>query len=828
VAIDQAKWLKEGDWKVPATTSPVNVTYGVMYGKPEVKVSTLSTITAATTDWGGTIGSTSQWATEYWHTNGSPNPWTTTTTVNWTNLLAGAATVTQITPDLSLDVPSDPTNLPIPPGVTAWNTGPAKNDYYAIRWRRNLNGSGGKYLFRLQLTGGAEVRVGGVLLSPDLTLVRPYASAGTASSTGNPAARTYYYTANVGPNTLFDIRFHHSTDAIMGGAKIDFGIAEQRTIAKASEYATKYTHLTKTSLVLDGYVTLPSGMTGVVSYDERWSLEQTDYATAYFSLDRGTTWTAVASTQHGPNSPDANGVSLQDWISTSYLIPNVSGSTVKIMLKWELDARTNSAIADGWLLDNVIFAVSAGAANVAPTSSVLAITTVANTASSNVAPTVTDGNMPLDSFDVAITSTPKRGAAVRTNVVGNTDTVRYTPFGDWTGVDNTMLYSVTDGGGLSVSGQQAAFTVNPKFDTGVDMGDTSGGTVGTVGGNTWKAQNASGISVDINGTAGVVPSVSPSVDVATDAMLRDYIKASNAATGLRVHFGVPAGMYSVYLYWVASETSAQTFDVYLQGGADVVSDTYKGNRVENNLTMGAQGSWVKTGPYTVKVTGNNDLTVWAVDGGIAALAGIEWYQGGDFQNYTVTDVNPVSLTETAAGSGIGNGGGSPASFTVTAYGNDIWNAEDGFRYVYKAERGDVDFVVKIDSATLTSNVAAKAGIMFRNSVDANATMLFFGITGQTAGAADAIVTQYRTTAGATPTSASENTGTRPAPIWLKVQKRGNVFDVFTSSNGVTYGSSLGTYTVNVGTNYLYGVAVSAHDNAVSASATFSGVVTTLQ
>lgn len=833
---DQNKWITEGDWKVPVTSSPVIPALGTLYGKPEVKISTLSSITAATVDWGGSIGSTSQWATQYWHTNAVP-PWVSVagTQMNWTALLATSPQLSQINTDLTLDVATDPTNLPIPPGVTAWNTGPAKNDWYAIRYRRRFNGSGGTYLLRLDVRGGAEVLVGGTVIAPNTGLPRPYVTDSSPSSTGSSSLRTYYYTTTIGSNTEIEVRFWHSTDALVGTGKVEFGIAEARSLAKTSRYATpplnKYTHLTKTSLILDGYVTIPAGRTGAVSYDERWSLEQTDYATAYYSIDRGSTWIMAPGTQHGPNSPapDANGVSTQDWVTTTYTVSNGGASPVRMMLKWELDARNNTAVADGWLVDNVIFSIPASASNVGPTASALNASTVANTATADIAPTVTDANLPLDYFKVAVTSAPKRGTATVTTIAGATDTVRYTPFGDWTGIDNTMLHRVTDSGGIALSGQPATFTVDPKFHAGLDIGDTSGGSVGTVYGNTWYAQNGTSIALTFNGTAGAVGSVSPSVGTATDNMLKDYIKATDAATGLRVRLtNVPSGMYSVYLYWVNSEASAQTYDVYLQGSTDVASGTYKGDRVENNMTTGATGTYTRTGPYTLKVA--SDIVVRAEDGGIAALAGVELYQGGSYTNFTHVDVNPVSLGETTAGASSVSGG----VITISqAYGNDIWNNEDGFRYVYKAERGDIDFVVRMDSANLNTDGWAKAGVMIRSSIDPGSPHIFFGVTNQytTPTSDNAMAVQYRTTQGGSSTSDAVNDSPKTSiaiPIWLKIEKRGNVFKVYRSFDGINYTASLGTYTVDVGTNYLYGVAVTAHTNGAAASAQFSNVTVTLQ
>jgi Flp pilus assembly pilin Flp len=815
------KWLMEGDWKVPTT----GITGTPLWGPAEVGVGDLASIFAVSVP-AGTFGNstaTASWVGDYWHTN-TPAYWPTPygQAIDWTALVATTPTLAGVIGSSTLDF--DSAQLPVPIGTVGWTVpGLAHDEWYAIRYRRRFTGSGGQYVFRLTATGGVELRVGGVLQAPDVTLPKPYVSASTPGSTAEAASRVYFYRVSVGGNTDVDVRFWHSTAALTGSPGIELAIAEQEPVAKTAAIDATYTHQTRTSLILNGYVTIPAGLTGYVTYRERWSLAQTDVAAAYYSTDRGTTWQLVESTKRETNSPDGNGLSTQDWQVTSYLIPNLTGSPRKVMLKWELDARVNTEVANGWLIDDVVFQAGASGPNDPPTSASLAFDTLANTPSANETPDVTDPDLPDDFFKVTVTAAPRRGTAVVTTVVGNTDTVRYTPDADWTGTE-TFGFKVADKENAEAPGPLfATVKVDPLFAAGFDIGDASSGSVGVIDSYNWiggagTASDSGGGSITttvVTGSTGSLGTILSSGDSNKDAMLQDYVASSTLA----VNVNVPNGVYMMSLFFVESETTAQTFDLFVAG--DAGSEEADRTQVLNDFTLGGQGRWQEVGPFTIRTT-HGALAI-RTTGGIASLAGIKLYEGGMYTDFTSADISP------RASSGIGatlpgTTSGSAASMTITAFGSDIWTNNDGFRYVYKAERGDLDVIVRVDSFDFSSNSWAKAGIMFRANTRPQSEHLFFAVTGQSDG--NGLVVQRRDSAGST--SGTTGAGTRSLPVWLKVEKRGTVFTVYRSTDGTTWGTALTSYThpsLSGTGSYLVGLALTSHNTGNDAVATFSNYQT---
>jgi hypothetical protein len=372
--------------------------------------------------------------------------------------------------------------------------------------------------------------------------------------------------------------------------------------------------------------------------------------------------------------------------------------------------------------------------------------------------------------------------------------------------------------------------VDPRFAAGFDIGDTSAGAGGVIDGNTWIAQNgtatdSSGGNISmsvVTGTAGGLGAgaITGSTSSTQAEMLQDYVADSNLA----VDVAIDDGTYSVYLYFVASETTAQTFDVFLTGRNDpTYPSTAFSGQIVDNLTMGAQGTWTRVGPYTIKT--NHATLLVRTTGGIAALAGIDIYEGGVYTNFTSMDISP--RTE------LGNPATLPGSTTVgsgtismTAYGWDIWANNDGFRYVYKAEYGDLDVIARLDSADLSSDGWAKVGIMFRFYTLPQSSHIFFAITNQSD--SNGLVVQRRDSAGNN--SSSTSLGLRAVPIWLKVEKRGNIFTFYRSNDGVTWGTALHTYTHPgfTGSRYLYGLALTSHNATTPATAQFSNMQVVLQ
>lgn len=123
------------------------------------------------------------------------------------------------------------------------------------------------------------------------------------------------------------------------------------------------------------------------------------------------------------------------------------------------------------------------------------------------------------------------------------------------------------------------------------------------------------------------------------------------------------------------------------------------------------------------------------------------------------------------------------SATLTAFGESgITNsARDEYNYVAWREEGDFSIEVKLSSLT-SAEANAAAGLMVRESLADDSAHLFLGL--QTSGAPVIVI---RNAAGETATETLGSAGTMPQ--WLRVTRTGNLFELFLSTDGVTFSSS---------------------------------------
>jgi regulation of enolase protein 1 (concanavalin A-like superfamily) len=156
---------------------------------------------------------------------------------------------------------------------------------------------------------------------------------------------------------------------------------------------------------------------------------------------------------------------------------------------------------------------------------------------------------------------------------------------------------------------------------------------------------------------------------------------------------------------------------------------------------------------------------------------------------------------------------SQGVFTVNAAGADVWGTADALYFVHQTLHGDGTIIARVASV---ENVHrwTKAGVMIRN--------------GLTAGAANATIIvspgkgvsfQYRTAAdGATANAAVAGT----SPRWVKLTRAGNLFTASTSTDATTW-TKVGTSTIAMAADVEIGLAVTSHDAASLAAATFDNV-----
>jgi phosphatidylserine/phosphatidylglycerophosphate/cardiolipin synthase-like enzyme/regulation of enolase protein 1 (concanavalin A-like superfamily) len=156
---------------------------------------------------------------------------------------------------------------------------------------------------------------------------------------------------------------------------------------------------------------------------------------------------------------------------------------------------------------------------------------------------------------------------------------------------------------------------------------------------------------------------------------------------------------------------------------------------------------------------------------------------------------------------------SNGTFTVRASGADIWGTADAFHYVYQSRSGDSSIVARVGGVTNTSGWA-KAGVMFRATLDANSAQAFMLVS-----AANGVSFQRRLTTGST--SVSTTVAGAP-PQWVRLDRSGNTLTAYHSNDGSTW-TLVGTATVTMPETIFVGLAVTSHNNAALTTATFDSV-----
>lgn len=186
---------------------------------------------------------------------------------------------------------------------------------------------------------------------------------------------------------------------------------------------------------------------------------------------------------------------------------------------------------------------------------------------------------------------------------------------------------------------------------------------------------------------------------------------------------------------------------------------------------------------------------------------------------------PVTVTVTAAGdtqlTGVDIGSvGVPGSTTTTGgvvtvqgSGTDIWGTSDAFQFAYREMSGDGSVTERVTQQQFT-DVWAKAGVMVRESLDANSRHALVAMT-----PGNGVAFQTRTTTGGT-TSHVPSSG--EPPYWLRLTRAGTLITAYTSADGVTW-SSVGSSEVIMGATAYVGLAVTSHNNAVLGTAVFDNV-----
>jgi hypothetical protein len=156
-------------------------------------------------------------------------------------------------------------------------------------------------------------------------------------------------------------------------------------------------------------------------------------------------------------------------------------------------------------------------------------------------------------------------------------------------------------------------------------------------------------------------------------------------------------------------------------------------------------------------------------------------------------------------------------FTIVGSGADTWGRGDGFQYVYQPQQGDgtlTAHVLKIED----TDVWAKAGVMFRESTNANSQFALAAIRPD--GQAQFV---WRDGTGKEAASSGLAGGTGH-PKWLKIVRNGNSFAAFCKVNAGDKWLPVGSpQTIKMTPKALVGLVVCAHRAGVLCQAQFDHV-----
>jgi regulation of enolase protein 1 (concanavalin A-like superfamily) len=141
-------------------------------------------------------------------------------------------------------------------------------------------------------------------------------------------------------------------------------------------------------------------------------------------------------------------------------------------------------------------------------------------------------------------------------------------------------------------------------------------------------------------------------------------------------------------------------------------------------------------------------------------------------------------------------------YTLQGSGEDIWGTADAFRFAYQPLTGDGRIVARVASLTDTDSWA-KAGVMIRESLDANARHALVAIT-----PGNGVAFQRRTAPGGTSTHTAG--AAVKDPYWVRLTRVGNTFTAHQSANGSTWTRVGSAVTLTMASNVYVGLALTSH------------------
>jgi len=170
---------------------------------------------------------------------------------------------------------------------------------------------------------------------------------------------------------------------------------------------------------------------------------------------------------------------------------------------------------------------------------------------------------------------------------------------------------------------------------------------------------------------------------------------------------------------------------------------------------------------------------------------------------------------------------SNGTITIVGSGHDIWDAADGFRYVYMPISGDFEAFVQVTFFERTTEWA-KAGLMARQSVDADSKNAL------STAAAGKVTVPPVPNLGVQLTWRADKAGETKeldywdlgGPVgfidgeWIKIKRVGNDFSVSWSKDGKSWDKDYASTKIEMTDPMLIGLAVTSCEKTLACKSTF--------
>jgi regulation of enolase protein 1 (concanavalin A-like superfamily) len=236
-------------------------------------------------------------------------------------------------------------------------------------------------------------------------------------------------------------------------------------------------------------------------------------------------------------------------------------------------------------------------------------------------------------------------------------------------------------------------------------------------------------------------------------------------------------------------------------------------------------------PSTFASSGVDNGTLHALGNGVDGNNSVYKYGASSFPtvyngqapNYWVDVVfaaTPAPLTLTSLDIGASPAGSTTVvtpgvDYNVSAGGPAIYGNSDGFRFVYEQLTGNFDIAVQVQSMTV-AGATAQAGLMARTSLDAASQEVSV-----TTSPSSGYRFKDRDTTGGITNFTTVNGPTVYPNVWVRLQRAGNVFTGYYSTDGINW-TLTGTVNLALPNTLYVGLAAASNNTTDLTTVQFRG------